>query len=91
MESLEETVRREVWEESGIKVDQVAYQASQPGHFLINDAGISSQGDQFRYQVDGVELKRRTGLRQTTYADLASGVMRMTIILCPGAIQSPVT
>lgn len=35
-ESLEEAVRREVWEESGIKVGRVQYHSSQPWPFPAN-------------------------------------------------------
>ena len=58
MESLEETVRREVWEESGIRVDRVAYQASQPWPFPSSMMlGFRARATSFDIRVDGVEIE----------------------------------
>jgi NAD+ diphosphatase len=47
-ESLEEAVRREVWEESGVKVGRVQYASSQPWPFpsnlMIGCIGIAEEG-----------------------------------------------
>ena len=58
MESLEETVRREVWEESGIEVDQVTYQASQPWPFPSSIMlGFRARAVSFDIKVDGTEIE----------------------------------
>ena len=58
MESLEETVRREVWEESGIQVDEVNYQASQPWPFPSSIMlGFRARACSFDINVDGVEIE----------------------------------
>lgn len=58
MESLEETVIREVWEESGINVDGVTYQASQPWPFPSSIMlGFRAQATSFEIKVDGIEIE----------------------------------
>ena len=58
MESLEETVAREVFEESGIRVDQVKYQASQPWPFPSSIMlGFRANATTVEINVDGVEIE----------------------------------
>jgi len=57
-ESLEETVAREVFEEVGVKVAQVAYQASQPWPFPASIMlGFRAQAETTDLVVDQNELK----------------------------------
>jgi len=57
-ESLEETVAREVFEEVGVKVAQVAYQASQPWPFPASIMlGFRAQAETTDLVVDQHELK----------------------------------
>ena len=57
MESLEETVAREVFEECGIQVTDVTYQASQPWPFPSSIMlGFRARATSFDIQVDGVEI-----------------------------------
>ena len=56
-ESIEETVRREVFEEVGIKISQVRYVASQPWPFpssMMIGCFAEAEADEIR--VDGVEI-----------------------------------
>lgn len=58
LESLEETVRREVHEECGIAVDLVSYQASQPWPFPSSIMlGFRANATSFNIRVDGVEIE----------------------------------
>jgi NAD+ diphosphatase len=57
MESLEETVAREVFEECGIHVTDVEYQASQPWPFPSSIMlGFRARATSFDIRVDGVEI-----------------------------------
>jgi NAD+ diphosphatase len=57
LESLEETVEREVFEECGIRVDRVEYQASQPWPFPSSIMlGFRARALTFDIVVDGVEI-----------------------------------
>ena len=57
-ESLEETVTREVFEESGIRVANVAYQASQPWPFPSSIMlGFRAQAVTTDIRIDGVEIE----------------------------------
>ena len=57
-ESLEETVIREVYEETGIRVDRVSYQASQPWPFPSSIMlGFRAQAINTDIQIDGVEIE----------------------------------
>ena len=57
MESLEETVARESFEECGIRVDQVEYQASQPWPFPSSIMlGFRARALNLDIVVDGVEI-----------------------------------
>jgi NAD+ diphosphatase len=57
LESLEETVEREVFEECGIRVDRVVYQASQPWPFPSSIMlGFRARALTFDIVVDGVEI-----------------------------------
>ena len=58
MESLEETVVREVFEECGIRVGQVEYQASQPWPFPSSIMlGFRAQALTRDIEIDGVEIE----------------------------------
>lgn len=58
LESLEETVAREVFEECGIRVSQIEYQASQPWPFPASIMlGFRAQAETFDIVVDGVEIE----------------------------------
>ena len=58
LESLEETVVREVYEECGIRVGQVEYQASQPWPFPSSIMlGFRAQALTCDIKVDGVEIE----------------------------------
>ncbi len=57
-ESLEETVIREVYEETGIRVDRVSYQASQPWPFPSSIMlGFRARAINTDIQIDGVEIE----------------------------------
>ena len=58
LESLEETVAREVYEECGIRVGQIEYQASQPWPFPSSIMlGFRAQAETTKIEVDGVEIE----------------------------------
>jgi len=58
LESLEETVAREVYEECGIRVGEIEYQASQPWPFPSSIMlGFSARAETVDIQVDGVEIE----------------------------------
>jgi NAD+ diphosphatase len=58
LESLEESVTREVFEECGIKVDQVSYQASQPWPFPASIMlGFRARAITTDIRVDQVEIE----------------------------------
>ena len=58
LESLEETVAREVREECGIEVEQVSYQASQPWPFPSSIMlGFRARAKTFEINVDGDEIE----------------------------------
>ncbi len=58
LESLEETVAREVFEECGIRVEQVEYQASQPWPFPASIMlGFRALAVTREIKVDGVEIE----------------------------------
>ena len=57
-ESLEDTVIREVYEEAGIRVDRVSYQASQPWPFPSSIMlGFRASAINTDIQIDGVEIE----------------------------------
>jgi len=57
LESLEETVAREVFEECGVHVDNIEYQASQPWPFPSSIMlGFRAQATSLEIVVDGVEI-----------------------------------
>ncbi|GAA5899536.1 NAD(+) diphosphatase [Sporobolomyces salmoneus] len=55
-ESFEEAVRREVYEEAGVEVDQVGYHSSQPWPYpsslMLGAWGIAKEGSQIRTDLD---------------------------------------
>ncbi|MEZ5448484.1 MAG: NAD(+) diphosphatase [Thiolinea sp.] len=56
-ESLEDAVRREVWEEAGVRVSTVSYLASQPWPFPASIMlGFMAQADNTDLQIDPHEL-----------------------------------
>jgi NAD+ diphosphatase len=58
LESLEETVAREVFEECGVKVDRIEYQASQPWPFPSSIMlGFRARALSTDIVVDGVEIE----------------------------------
>jgi NAD+ diphosphatase len=58
LESLEETVEREVFEECGIRVDRIQYQASQPWPFPSSIMlGFRARAVTLDIVVDGVEIE----------------------------------
>lgn len=58
LESLEETVAREVFEECGIRVGKIDYQASQPWPFPSSIMlGFRAQAETREIVVDGVEIE----------------------------------
>lgn len=58
LESLEETVAREVFEECGIRVDQIEYQASQPWPFPASIMlAFRAQALTLEIEIDGVEIE----------------------------------
>ena len=58
LESLEETVEREVFEECGIRVGEVSYQASQPWPFPSSIMlGFRAQALTHDIRIDGVEIE----------------------------------
>ena len=58
LESLEETVEREVFEECGIRVDQIQYQASQPWPFPSSIMlGFRARAVTRDIVVDGIEIE----------------------------------
>ncbi len=58
LESLEETVAREVLEECGIEVEQISYQASQPWPFPSSIMlGFRARAKTFDIRVDGEEIE----------------------------------
>lgn len=57
LESLEECVEREVFEEAGVRVDRVEYQASQPWPFPSSIMlGFRARATTTEISVDGVEI-----------------------------------
>jgi NAD+ diphosphatase len=57
LESLEETVAREVFEECGIRVTDIEYQASQPWPFPSSIMlGFRARATSFDIMVDGIEI-----------------------------------
>lgn len=57
LESLEETVAREVFEEAGVKVDRISYQASQPWPFPSSIMlGFRARAVTTEIKVDGIEI-----------------------------------
>ena len=57
-ESLEETVAREAFEEAGVRVDQIRYQASQPWPFPASIMlGFRARASTTDICVDGVEIE----------------------------------
>ena len=57
-ESLEETVAREVFEEVGIRVDRIAYQASQPWPFPNSlMLGFRARATTTEILIDGIEIE----------------------------------
>ena len=57
-ESLEDTVRREMFEEAGVRVDDVRYQSSQPWPFPQSlMVGFTARARTRAVQVDGTELR----------------------------------
>ncbi|MET3974892.1 NAD(+) diphosphatase [Cellulosimicrobium sp. 4261] len=80
-ESLENAVRREVAEEAGVVVGDVAYRGSQPWPFPASlMLGFSARALTTELHVDGVEL---TDARWFTRAELAEAV-RSREVLLPG-------
>lgn len=81
-EPLEAAVRREVWEETGIRVGRVAYAASQPWPFpaslMVGFRGEALNSDPI---PDGEEI---TAVRFFTREELAEEVTRGDVLL-PGA------
>lgn len=58
LESLEETVAREVYEECGIRVGEIEYQASQPWPFPSSIMlGFRARAETVDIRVDGVEIE----------------------------------
>ena len=58
LESLEETVQREVFEETGIRVDRVVYQASQPWPFPSSIMlGFRARALTTEIRIDGDEIE----------------------------------
>ena len=58
LESLEETVEREVFEECGIRVDRIQYQASQPWPFPSSIMlGFRARAVTRDIVVDGIEIE----------------------------------
>jgi len=69
-ESLEEAVAREVWEETGVRVRDVRYQASQPWPFPYSMMiGFRATADRDEVALDGDELE---DARWFTAADIAA-------------------
>ena len=57
LESLEECVQREVFEEAGVRVDRVAYQASQPWPFPSSIMlGFRARALTTEINIDGIEI-----------------------------------
>lgn len=57
LESLEECVEREVFEEAGVRVDQVEYQASQPWPFPSSIMlGFRARALTTEINIDGIEI-----------------------------------
>ncbi|WP_233153358.1 NAD(+) diphosphatase [Kineosporia sp. R_H_3] len=74
-ESLEAAVRREVFEEAGVRVGEVTYQGSQPWPFPSSlMLGFSGRATSTEVTVDGEELAHaRWWSREELAADVASG------------------
>jgi len=74
-EPLEAAVRREVFEEAGVVVGDVAYQGSQPWPFPSSlMLGFIARATQTEVTVDGAELaEARWWTREQFEADIASG------------------
>ena len=81
-ESLEAAVRREVFEEAGVRVGEVTYQGSQPWPFPQSlMLGFSGRATSTDVEVDGEELAHaRWWSREELAADVASG----ELLLPPG-------
>ncbi len=77
-ESLEDAVRREVWEEAGIVVDDVRYLGSQPWPFPASIMlGFTARAVTTDVHVDGVELgDARWFTREQLHAALSDGTLR---------------
>jgi NAD+ diphosphatase len=77
-ENLEAAVRREVWEEAGIMVDDVRYLGSQPWPFPASIMlGFTAHAASTDVHVDGVELgEARWFTREQLYQALSEGSMR---------------
>ncbi len=70
LESLEETVRREVFEECGIRVGRVDYQASQPWPFPSSIMlGFRAEALSTEINVDGVEIEEAYWFEAEQLAD----------------------
>ncbi|HEY0779409.1 MAG TPA: NAD(+) diphosphatase [Gemmatirosa sp.] len=74
-ESLEDTVRREMYEEAGVRVDTVRYQSSQPWPFPQSlMVGFTARAGDRAVRVDGTELRdARWFTRPELDAALADG------------------
>ena len=81
-ESLEAAVRREVFEEAGVRTGQVLYQGSQPWPFPSSlMLGFRATATSIDITVDGEEL---TDARWWTRAELAADVRSRELLLPPG-------
>lgn len=76
-ESLEDTVRREMYEEAGVRVDDVRYHSSQPWPFPQSlMVGFTARARDRTLHVDGTELRdARWFTRAALDAALADGSM----------------
>lgn len=79
-ESLEETVRREVAEESGVRVSKVRYQGSQPWPFPSSlMLGFCAEAESERLDLSGEELvDARWMTRRQVHDEVAGGTLRLS-------------
>ena len=78
-ESLEDTVRREMWEEARVRVDSVRYESSQPWPFPQSlMLGFRATAPDRSVHVDAVELRdARWFTRDQLSAALVSGEVQI--------------
>ena len=86
-ETLEAAVRREVWEEAGVRVGRVGYLASQPWAFPASlMCGMWGEATSEEITIDPVEIEEARWVTREELADVFAGQHRDIKPARPGAI-----